>query len=96
MPRSILDRYVSIPYDPGTNTYRYAKLWIIAEPGPRGRRFSGIIRCSRHRTPVHIDLRSEVGAQGWSPELDKSSKEKRNFLIYKATLYGQCVAGGIE
>ena len=26
------DRYVSIPFDPGTNTYRYAKSWIIAEP----------------------------------------------------------------
>jgi hypothetical protein len=32
MPGSILDWYVSIPYDPGTNTYRYAKLQIIAEP----------------------------------------------------------------
>jgi hypothetical protein len=32
MPGLILDRYVSIPYDPGTNMYRYAKLWIIAEP----------------------------------------------------------------
>ncbi len=33
MSGSILDRSVSIPYDPGTNTYRYAKSWIIAEPG---------------------------------------------------------------
>ncbi len=32
MPGSILDRYVSIPYDLGTNPYRYAKSWIIAEP----------------------------------------------------------------
>src|SRR6266487_3667769 len=34
MPGSILDRYVSIPYNPGTNPYRYAKSWIIAEPAP--------------------------------------------------------------
>jgi hypothetical protein len=35
MPESILDRYVSISYDPGTNTYRYAKSWVIAEPAAR-------------------------------------------------------------
>jgi hypothetical protein len=35
MPGSILDRYVSISYDPGINTYQYAKSWIIAEPVPQ-------------------------------------------------------------
>jgi hypothetical protein len=32
---SILDRYVSIPYDPGIDPDRYAISWIFAEPGDK-------------------------------------------------------------